>query len=294
MSSTKTRLTVAAGVVIIALTAAAFWLSYAHLHDVAASSGLGGSPARAWAWPATLDLFIIAGEILMLVAALNGKRDPWAIGLTVTGSIGSIGLNVYGVGHGAELIEYIVAAVPPAAALLAFGALMRQIHTAIAEPDAAPTVDDYVGVVAQTVETLAKEAQIPAELFTQPSAADAARTAAAIEKLTTDMATAAYAHSTPQVVTAKLDDALEELEALEKDVEPLDDEDEDAPDVASQIVQVHRITSKPSVQDIAAAVDDIQRSDQDLTGKALAVYFGVSDRSGRRYLNTWEDATQPA
>lgn len=122
-----------AGLVIVALTAAAFWLSYAHLADVAGQHGLKNSPVRQWAWPATLDLFIVAGELLMLRAALAGKVDPWAIGLTVVGSGSSIALNVAGVGQAAEPLDYVVAAVPPTAALLAFGALMRQIHQALAE-----------------------------------------------------------------------------------------------------------------------------------------------------------------
>jgi hypothetical protein len=84
------------------------------------------------AWLATLDLFIVAGELLMLRAALAGEVDPWAIGLTVVGSGSSIALNVAGVGQAAEALDYVVAAVPPTAALLAFGALMRQIHQALA------------------------------------------------------------------------------------------------------------------------------------------------------------------
>ncbi|MFC8914122.1 DUF2637 domain-containing protein, partial [Streptomyces cinereoruber] len=48
----------AAGVVIVVLTAGAFWLSYAHLAEVAGQHGLATSPIRQWAWPATLDLFI--------------------------------------------------------------------------------------------------------------------------------------------------------------------------------------------------------------------------------------------
>ncbi|MGY5069374.1 DUF2637 domain-containing protein [Streptomyces griseus] len=131
-------LALAAGAVIIALTAAAFWLSYAHLAEVAAQNGLASSPIRAWAWPATLDLFIVAGELLMLRAALAGKVDPWAIGLTVAGSGGSIALNVAGVGTGAGTLDYVVAAVPPTAALLAFGALMRQVHQALAARAGAP------------------------------------------------------------------------------------------------------------------------------------------------------------
>ncbi|MEU6201559.1 DUF2637 domain-containing protein [Streptomyces sp. NPDC047061] len=152
----------AAGVVIIALTAGGFWLSYAHLAKVAGQHGLGSSPVRQWAWPATLDAFIVAGELLMLRAGLRRVTDGWAIVLTATGSIGSIALNVAGVsGTGSAstvpLLDYVVAAVPPTAALLAFGVLMRQIHQLVAKPTerhtpanrshkddrpAAPTEDD--------------------------------------------------------------------------------------------------------------------------------------------------------
>lgn len=134
MKTNPTRaLAIAAGLVIVALTAAAFWLSYAHLAEVALAHGMDGKEVRAWAWPATLDLFIVAGELLMLRAALAGRVDRWAIGLTVVGSGSSIALNVAGVGSAAEPLDYVVAAVPPTAALLAFGALMRQIHQALAE-----------------------------------------------------------------------------------------------------------------------------------------------------------------
>jgi hypothetical protein len=120
----------AAGVT-IALTAGAFWLSYEHLHDVAAANGL--QDARAWAWPGTVDLFIVAGELLILRAALRGRLDWFAYLLTAAGSLGSIALNVAGVGWGASPLEYVVAAVPPVAALLAFAALMRQVHEALAK-----------------------------------------------------------------------------------------------------------------------------------------------------------------
>ncbi|GBQ01043.1 hypothetical protein SSP531S_24730 [Streptomyces spongiicola] len=131
-------LAIAAGVVIIALTGAAFWLSYAHLAEVALGHGLGEAEVRAWAWPACLDLFIIAGEIMWLRAALAHRVDLWAIGLTAVGSLGSIVLNVAGVTGARDpgavpLLDYVVAAVPPTAALLAFGALMRQVHQALAK-----------------------------------------------------------------------------------------------------------------------------------------------------------------
>lgn len=147
MKTNPTRaLAIAAGLVIVALTAAAFWLSYAHLAEVALAHGMDGKEVRAWAWPATLDLFIVAGELLMLRAALAGRVDRWAIGLTVVGSGSSIALNVAGVGSHAEPLDYVVAAVPPTAALLAFGALMRQIHQALAGRDSAPEVTAEVAV----------------------------------------------------------------------------------------------------------------------------------------------------
>jgi len=119
-----------AGLVTVTLTAAAFWLSYEHLHDVADANGLDG--ARAWAWPGTVDLFIVAGELLILRAALRGRFDWFAYLLAGVGSLGSIALNVAGVGAGADPLEYIVAAVPPVAALLAFAAVMRQVHERLA------------------------------------------------------------------------------------------------------------------------------------------------------------------
>lgn len=148
-------LAVVAAVATIALTGTAFWLSYEHLHDVAAGHGLKQSTARAWAWPATVDMFIVVGEVLILRASLLGKVDPWAIVLATAGSFGSIALNVAGVGAGAQPMDYVVAAVPPVAALLAFGALMWQVHGALAKRGiipvaapsgkAAPRADAWVG-----------------------------------------------------------------------------------------------------------------------------------------------------
>jgi hypothetical protein len=130
------RLAVIAAVASVLLTGTAFWLSYDHLHHVAERNGLSGSAA--WAWPATVDLFIVIGELLILRASLRGKgADVWAVALTASGSIGSIALNVAGVGDG-DPMEYIVAAVPPIAALLAFGALMRQLHGVLAARVPAP------------------------------------------------------------------------------------------------------------------------------------------------------------
>jgi hypothetical protein len=154
-------LAVGAAVVTVLLTAAAFWLSYEHLHDIADGNGL--DDARAWAWPATVDLFIVAGELLMLRASL-GRRgmDWWAVALAAFGSLGSIALNVAGVGYGAQPMEYVVAAVPPSAALVAFGALMRQLHERLAQDAEDSVASDSVPCVpAVELEALPQPAEPP-------------------------------------------------------------------------------------------------------------------------------------
>lgn len=125
-------ITALASVLTVVLTAVAFWLSYEHLQEVAAAHGMAEAVARSWAWPATVDLFIVIGELLILRASLVHRVDWWAIGLVTAGDGASIGLNVAGVGQDANALNYVVAAVPPVAALLAFGALMRQVHAYLA------------------------------------------------------------------------------------------------------------------------------------------------------------------
>jgi hypothetical protein len=125
-------ITALAALLTVVLTAVAFWLSYEHLQEVAARHGMAEAVARSWAWPATVDLFIVIGELLILRASLAHKVDWWAIGLVTAGDGASIALNVAGVGKDANALNYVVAAVPPVAALLAFGALMRQVHAYLA------------------------------------------------------------------------------------------------------------------------------------------------------------------
>ncbi|MGQ4358546.1 DUF2637 domain-containing protein [Streptomyces sp. SAS_272] len=125
-------LAVTAAALIFLLTGVSLWLSYEHLHDVGARHGFADDPIRAWAWPATLDLFYAAGEVLILRAALARRLDWWAISLVIFGAGGSIALNIAGVGEGAQALDYVVAAVPPVASLLAFGALMNQLYRLLA------------------------------------------------------------------------------------------------------------------------------------------------------------------
>ncbi|WP_128377438.1 DUF2637 domain-containing protein [Streptomyces cavernae] len=125
-------ITAVAAALTVVLTAVAFWLSYEHLQEVAAAHGMAEAVARSWAWPATVDLFIVIGELLILRASLAHRVDWWAIMLVTAGDGASIALNVAGVGQDAGALNYVVAAVPPVAALLAFGALMRQVHAYLA------------------------------------------------------------------------------------------------------------------------------------------------------------------
>lgn len=179
----RDSLAIGAAVVTVLLTAAAFWLSYEHLHDIADGNGLDG--ARAWAWPATVDLFIVAGELLMLRASLARRgMDWWAVALAAFGSLGSIALNVAGVGYGADPMEYIVAAVPPSAALVAFGALMRQLHERLAQDAQDAPASSTVRSVPAAVEVVPAGARllplvprpVPVVTLEREDAQDASRT----------------------------------------------------------------------------------------------------------------------
>lgn len=142
-SQTTFRLAVLAAALTIGLTAVTFWLSYEALHVLAASNGLQGE--RAWAWPATIDAFIVIGEVLILRASLLRRVDWLAVFLTASGSVGSIVLNVASAGD-VDRMTQVVHAVPPCAALLIFTALMRQIYRALSTPVVAPWIS--VGTVA--------------------------------------------------------------------------------------------------------------------------------------------------
>ncbi|MEV5938711.1 DUF2637 domain-containing protein [Streptomyces sp. NPDC051994] len=179
----------AAAAFIVGLTATAFWLSYAHLAEVAGQHGLGSAPARQWAWPATLDAFIVVGELLMLRAGLRHVTDKWAIAVTIIGSVGSIALNVAGVigtrsVGTVPVLDFVVAAVPPAAAMLAFGVLMRHIHQLVDHPANRPEEEHHearqgsgqtlepVAAPVEPVEPLAERVQLaeppPAESVQAP------------------------------------------------------------------------------------------------------------------------------
>ena len=148
-------------VVTVIATGVGFWLSYAGLHAFATRAGLRGP--EAWAWPSSVDLFILTGELGITISTLRDQRHDWrawvyfgmGCGPSVTFNI----LHVFPVLPAWSI--YAVAATPPVAALLALAALMQQV-TQLPEALAAwnerhvqPTPDTVLPVVPNTAESAA-------------------------------------------------------------------------------------------------------------------------------------------
>ena len=278
--TSRTWLGVGAVGATVLLTAGAFWLSYEHLHDVSARYGLGG--ARAWAWPSTIDLFIVVGELLMLRASLGGRGvDWWAVGLTVTGSAGSIALNVAGVGDGAPRLTYVVAAVPPVAALLAFGALMRQVHDRLAAAAELAVHSPEPVAVPETV-----PAEPAPERVTLERADEPAEAAPAPE---------AWPVLGPLVPVAELLAGTRPDQAIPVPATAPEPAPERAPEPAQPAPEA--AAPEPSTPEPAPEPDDLPpgvsaehvtlarlwlRADPKLTGTAIGTRLGTSDSYGRR------------
>ena len=112
--------------VTVMATAVGFWLSYAGLHSFAARAGLRGP--EAWAWPSSVDLFILAGELGVTVAVLRDGRTDWRAWVYFAAGAGpSVAFNVLHVAAAPGWGRYAVAAAPPVAAVLALAALMQQV-----------------------------------------------------------------------------------------------------------------------------------------------------------------------
>lgn len=218
-------ITALASVLTVVLTAVAFWLSYEHLQEVAAAHGMAEAVARSWAWPATVDLFIVIGELLILRASLAHRVDWWAIGLVTAGDGASIGLNVAGVGQDAGALNYVVAAVPPVAALLAFGALMRQVHAYLASRAVtgvdtpppgveAPSTPVTISVDRPTpplpVETVGGAEQVPELPALLPEVVEAS-TPVAMEAAPVTASSTAVDLCTPVVYTNRIDQLVRAL-----------------------------------------------------------------------------------
>ena len=114
-------------VVTVMATAVGFWLSYAGLHSFAVRAGLSGP--EAWAWPSSVDLFILAGELGITISTLRDGHPDWrAWGYFAAGCAPSVMFNVLHVAVQAPgWGRYAVGATPPVAAVLALAALMQQV-----------------------------------------------------------------------------------------------------------------------------------------------------------------------
>lgn len=131
----------------IAATIVGFWLSYRGLHQFAVLGGDRGS--EAWAWPAAVDLFTLAGELGVTISALTRKNDPLSWALLVAGFVPSVGFNVLRIDpFTVTWAHYAVAAVPPVSAMLALAALLRQVYRLVLAM--APASGEAVSAAAPT------------------------------------------------------------------------------------------------------------------------------------------------
>jgi hypothetical protein len=109
---------------VIGLAIAGFSMSYEALHSLALTQGV---PAPlAWMWPLVVDGFIVVASLSVVraVADRGHAAYPWLLVLAFS-SI-SVAFNVV---HAAPtLVARFVAAIPPAALVLSFELLMRQLR----------------------------------------------------------------------------------------------------------------------------------------------------------------------
>ena len=131
---------------VVGLAVAGFAMSYDALHSLAVEQGV--SAALAWLWPLVVDGFIVVASLSVVRAVADGHRAayPWVLVLAFS-SI-SVAFNVV---HAAPtLVARLVAAIPPAALVLSFELLMRQLRAALRPVDGAIPVTKPHLVVAPT------------------------------------------------------------------------------------------------------------------------------------------------
>jgi hypothetical protein len=132
---------------VVGLAVGGFAMSYDALHSLALTQGV---PAPlAWMWPLVVDGFIVVASLSVVRAVADGRRAgyPWLLVLTF--STISVAFNVV---HAAPtLVARFVAAIPPAALVLSFELLMRQLRQQLRTnpaPNPRSTDPQLAGVVA--------------------------------------------------------------------------------------------------------------------------------------------------
>ena len=169
----------ALGLIVVAAEAAAFAESYTGLKSWATGHRVDEG-WTAYAWPLQVDAYILAGEILLLVAAirqwpLRVRVTGWAI--SGSGLAVSVAANAGHVGHDASWTDHATAAVPPIAAMAGLVAALITIKhlTALSTPvDTSGQGDRASGHGQEGADTTAMEAATvtaPAATIPEDSAA---------------------------------------------------------------------------------------------------------------------------
>ncbi len=118
---------------VVGLALAGFAMSYDALHSLAAQQGVPA--ALAWLWPLVVDGFIVVASLSVVRAVAEQRRAVYPWTLVLAFSAISVAFNIV---HAAPtLVARLVAAIPPAALVLSFELLMRQLRAALrqgAEP----------------------------------------------------------------------------------------------------------------------------------------------------------------
>ncbi len=248
------------------LTVASFVLSYAHLASVAHANGVPGG-FRTWMWPGTIDTFIVIGELLILHCALVLVQGVswWGWGLTVGGSLASIGFNVAGVGPDAALLEYATAAAPPVAALFAFGALMHQVRQHVSAMSApADTTSDAPDTSGHEVPAVADADTVVVSAPPRPLSAPADTVSAPPVAVMTAADTSGHepvAVTTPADTTSAVADTVT--------------------DITSARVDARTRERNERVAHVSALVS----AGKELNSQTVADMYGLTTRSGRRILS---------
>lgn len=118
------------------LAAAAFWLSFGALRDLAVQQGI--APDVAWLYPAIIDGAIIVFSLSVVQVSLAGERPryPWVLVGVFTAL--SVVLNI--LHAAATILPKLMAAIPPVALFLSFELLMNQIKWAARRQSLGQTV----------------------------------------------------------------------------------------------------------------------------------------------------------
>ena len=149
MKTTNRHLSLLTGLLVAFLAAAAFWLSFGALRDLAVQQGI--APDVAWLYPAIIDGAIIVFSLSVVQVSLAGERPryPWVLVGVFTAL--SVMLNI--LHASATILPKLMAAIPPVALFLSFELLMNQIKWAAKRQSLGQTVAE----LEQTIATLQAE-----------------------------------------------------------------------------------------------------------------------------------------